>query len=109
MSEKALVDISQRWADVYRENESQRHLVSESDWSNWVTVRDKWNPLVTGLLESDREITEAEESRLNDLDRLISGAKHVPRSELERQNAPKVTDRDVKKRRGILELLTKKR
>ena len=105
MSEKVLVKVAQQWAEVVRENESQRHLVSESDWSNWVRVRDEWNPFITALLESDRPVTEAEVLKLDQLSRLISGAKHVPREELEAKLAPVVPEKARAKRRGILGLL----
>lgn len=105
MSEQVLVKVSQQWAEVFRENESQRHLVNESDWGNWERIRDEWNPFVMELLESDRPVTEPEVEQLGRLSRIISGARRVPCKELEAKLAPVVPEKSKAKRRGILGLL----
>lgn len=79
------------WETVCKENEEQRHLVSDSQFSQWLSFRDGMNAKIKAIVESYEGIlSESDRTTLGNIATTIADATHKTQEELIAEQTTKV-------------------
>lgn len=81
-NEKLLETVLKRWAEICRENEAHRPLVTEQEWDQWESFKQTRIDRIRTILNSEESLSQSEVDFLKSLESSIGSAHHMTESEL---------------------------
>lgn len=111
MSSVLLEDIVTRWSEIREENNADKELLTPKERKSWEEFEEKTNTQLADIINRyDGDLlSDTDRDWLQDLGRIMDGAKHVPREELEadkkaREEEKARKDEEERQRREAEEL-----